>query len=141
MFEIKKSEDIYSMTSNPKGFCVILNIINFEGDKYEERNDSFNDVCLIKSAFEPLNFSVITYFDLKYKDIFLNLNELINREECDHHDAFVLYIHSHGKETGFITSDNKIIEFEDIIEVFSDKNCRKFIEKPKMVFFDCCRGS
>ena len=140
MLEIQKDKDIYSMTSDPLGCCVIINIINFDGDEYEERNDSFNDVCLIKTAFEALNFSVITYFDLKYEDIFFHLNELINRKECDHHDAFVLYIYSHGKNNGFITSDNKLIEFDDIIKFFSDKNCGKFSGKPKMIFFDCCRG-
>ena len=140
MLEIQKDKDIYSMTSDPLGYCVIINIINFDGDEYEERNDSFNDVCLIKTAFEALNFSVITYFDLKYEDIFLNLNEIINKQECDNHDAIVLYIHSHGNEKGFITSNNKVIEFREIIDLFSDENCKKFTKKPKIIFFDCCRG-
>ena len=142
MYRIEKTKisEVYKMTSKPRGYCIIINIINFTGNKFEERNDSVDNVCMIKSAFENLHFSVITYYDLEYKDIFSYLNELTKKQECDNHDAFVLYIGSHGEEEGFIASNNKVISYNEIIDVFSDIKCKKFIKKPKLILFDCCRG-
>ena len=67
------------------------------------------------------------------------LKQVLNSEECNSHDCFVLYIHSHGKDSGFYTSNNNIIQFDQIIQLFSDENCKKFIGKPKLIFFDCGR--
>ena len=133
-------DSVYKMTSDPLGFCIIINIINFEEDSQQERNDSIENVNLIRKTFENLNFKVKIFTDLNDGQIKSKLNEIINTEECNSHDCFVLYIHSHGKEQGFITANNKIIEFHKIYNLFADSKCKKFIGKPKLLFFDCCRG-
>jgi len=140
------TEEVYKMTSNPLGYCVIINIVNFEEEKENEnleRNDSIESVHLIRKAFEYLNFKVKMFQDLNDIEIKSKLNELLNKEECNFHDCFTLYIHSHGKENGFLPSNNnnnKIVEYHEIYELFSNSNCQKFIRKPKLLFFDCCRG-
>ena len=129
----------YKMTSDPLGFCVIINMINFDGKTELERSDSLESVYFISKTFEYLNFKIKPFQDLNDLEIKTRLNELLNSEECDSHDCFVLYIHSHGKEQGFYTSSNKIIKYDEVIQLFSDANCQKFIGKPKLVFFDCGR--
>ena len=132
--------DIYKMTSNPLGYCVIINMVNFDGNTEIDRVDSIENVNLIRKTFEYLNFKVKPFQDLNDNQIKLKLNELISSEECDSHDCFVLYIHSHGLENGFITKNNVIIGFNEIIKIFCNQNCEKFINKPKIILFDCCRG-
>ena len=31
-----KVDDIYKMTTNPRGFCVIFNMLNFDGNNYKK---------------------------------------------------------------------------------------------------------
>ena len=133
-------DSVYKMTADPLGFCVIINIVNIDDDENLQRNNSIEYVNLIRKTFEQLNFKVKIFTDLKDKKIKLKLNEILNSEECNLHDCFVLYIHSHGKEQGFITANNKIIKFDEIYELFSNAKCEKFVGKPKLLFFDCCRG-
>ena len=133
-------DSVYKMTSNPLGFCVIINTVNIDGHEDLQRNNSIEYVNLIRKTFEHLNFKVKIFQDLKYKKIKLKINEILNSEECDKHDCFVLYIHSHGKEEGFITTNNRTMKFHEIYDLLSNAKCKKFINKPKLLFFDCCRG-
>lgn len=135
-----QEDDAYKMTSVPLGFFVIVNIINFEENKHDERINSIENVYLLKETFERLKFKVKSFQDLNNNEIKPKLNELLNSEDCDKHDCFVLYIHSHGNKNGFITADNCEFKFNEILELFKDYNCKKFIDKPKLIFFDCCRG-
>lgn len=132
-------DDIYKMTSNPLGFCVIINMVNFDGKTELERSDSIESVYLISKTFEYLNLKMKLFQDLNDLQIKETLKQVLNSEQCNLHDCFVLYIHSHGKDNGFYTSNNNFIQFDKIIQLFSNANCQKFIGKPKLVFFDCGR--
>lgn len=92
---------------------------------------------MIRKTFEYLNFKVKIFTDLKDDEIKSKLSKQLNKTICYFHDCFVLYIQSYGKENGFITANNKIIEYHQIIKLFSDKECQKFYGKPKLIFFDC----
>ena len=140
MAQSRIQNEVYKMTSNPCGYCVIINIINFDEDDQMERSDSIKSVNLIRETFNNLNFKVKMFHDLNDIQIISKLNDLMNSEECDSHECFVLYIHSHGKEDGFITADGKVFNFHDILNLLTNAKCKKLIRKPKLVFFDCCRG-
>ena len=60
----KFHDDVYKMTSNPLGFCVIVNIINFYEDEERERIDSVKSVQLIQETFAKLNFKIKIFHDL-----------------------------------------------------------------------------
>lgn len=132
--ESKKSLEefsIYKMASETLGFCIILNMIK------SEEND---EMTILTEAFNNLNFKVKIFQDLNNFEIKENLNELLNSEECDLHDCIVLYIRSHDRHNGFITANFNYMEYHEIFEMFSNAKCRKFIGKPKLLFFDCCKG-
>ena len=57
------------------------------------------------------------------------------------HDCLVVIILSHGNSGQIITSDNEAVEFEKVLTIFNNQNCHQMIKKPKMFFFNCCRGS
>lgn len=140
MAQNKIQKDVrYKMTSNPTGFCVIINMVNFEEDDEMERTDSIENVNLVKNTFEYLNFKVKMFQDLKDVEIKSKLTKILNSEEYNSHDCFVLYIDSHGKEHGFVTANNNVFEYHKIFELFCNANCQKLIGKPKIILFDCCR--
>ena len=133
------NDDVYKMTSNPLGYCVIVNIINFDGAEERERSDSVKSVLLIEETFQKLNFIVKIFHDLSDVQMREKLTDLMSRDECDQHDCFVFYIHSHGQQNGFLMANNQVVKFHEVIQLFSDAKCKKFIGKPKLIFFDCCR--
>ena len=54
-------ENVYKMSSDPLGFCVIINIVNIDGNEKLKRNDSIESVNFIRKAFEHLNFGPIKF--------------------------------------------------------------------------------
>jgi hypothetical protein len=45
---------------------------------------------------------------------------------------------SHGNEDKIVTSDNKLMSFEEIMAPI--KSCKSLSDKPKLFFFQACRG-
>ena len=124
-------DDIYKMTSNPRGFCVIFNMLNFDGNNQMDRSDSIQSVSLVQDTFQQLQFDVKIYQYLSDKKLKNKLREFIDKEECKSYDYFVLYIHSHGLENGFVTANNKIIGFNEITKMFCNKNCSNSLKSQK----------
>ena len=50
------AKNVYKMTSNPLGFCVIIKLVNFDGKTELERSDSVESVYLISKTFKYFNF-------------------------------------------------------------------------------------
>ena len=135
------SSEIYEMVKIPRGFCIIFNMITF--DHQGARNESEENVNKLKELFEQLNFEVKIYQNFTNEKLRNKLKRIIgklNSEQCVDHDAFILYIGTHGEESGFYCSDSKIIQYQQIIDLFTDESVDKFKNKPKLLFFDCCRG-
>ena len=74
-------DDIYKMTSDPRGFCVIFNVLNFDGNRQQNRSDSIQSVSLVKDTFKRLKFDVKVYEDLSDEGFKNKLRELIDKEE------------------------------------------------------------
>ena len=145
----EQTDKIYKITN---GFCLIINIINFDGKENLRRDGSEENVKLIKEAFEYHGFQVDDYSDLNYDEIIELINKKVDHENCRSFDAFVLYIHTHGIldhilcKNSFEKSENgeyiitKAIHFHEIIALFKNENCENLKNKPKLLFFDCCRS-
>ena len=144
----ENNSEIYEMVKIPRGFCIIFNMIKFDDNpdlfkELQERTLSKENVNKLKELFEQLNFDVKIYenfTDEKLREKLKKIIEKLNSEQCVNHDAFILYIGTHGVENGFICSNTKIIQYQQIIHLFTDESVNKFKNKPKLLFFDCCRG-
>ena len=134
---IENIENIYKIT---KGFCLIINIINFDGNEKIRRDGSEEDVKLIREAFECHGFEVEDYYDLNDDQIINSIKELVNNEKYKFFDAFVLYIYTHGIADKILCKNSEYIHHQQIIELFSDENCLNLTNKPKLLFFDCGRS-
>ena len=143
------NENIYKIQ---KGFCLIINIINFDGNEDAKRNGSEKNVELIKEAFEYHGFQVNDYCDLNNNQVLDLIDEQVNNKKCKSFDAFVLYINTHGIHDTILCKNSyeknekdeivitKTIHFHEIIELFKDENCEYLLDKPKLIIFDCCRN-
>ena len=85
------------MTSDPSGYCAIINMVNFDGNSEDERNTLIEDVNLVRKTFEYLNFKVITRTDLKDFQIKSKLNGILNIEECNSYYCFALLFSQVGE--------------------------------------------
>ena len=74
-----------------------------------------------------------------FQDIKLKLSALKDRIKTDH-PSIVLVFMSHGVREGILGVDRTVVTIEDIKDIFSGRNCPALIGKPKIMFFQACRG-
>ena len=136
------------------GLCVVINIKYFVGYEKSTRIDSETSVHKIKEAFEFLNCKVKVHEELDYhftdEEVRNVINESIKSKEFNECDGFVLYIHTHGFENSFLTSNRQLILRNEIIDMFKTEHIMNlndnwakrdlFCKMAKIIFFDCCRG-
>jgi hypothetical protein len=67
-------------------------------------------------------------------------NVLKEQAEKSHenYDCFLCVVMSHGIDDHIVTRDNQLISFDEIMAPI--KSCSTLINKPKMFFFQACRG-
>ncbi|CAG2215809.1 unnamed protein product [Mytilus edulis] len=105
---------------------------------------SKKDVTDLKCFFEKLNYKVLhNEDDMTIDELKQYLEEIRNnrlKKDSHKYHSFYCVIMSHGNETGIATTDG-LIPPEEIVKFFRNNAIAEFIGKPKVFFFDMCRGS
>ena len=127
----------YQMKRKPRGFCFINN--NFDFEDGCKRIGSDLDVQKLKDTFEELHFKPIIKQNLSKDELLFELKSLAKMKELEDHDAIVISLNSHGYSGYYLCADNEKVNFEEILDIFSDDNCEHLRSKPKLIFFNCCR--
>ena len=65
----------------------------------------------------------------------------INESPCGKFDGLIVCVSSHGDEGCIDCSDGKCFEIKDIIGKFDKAKCKNLIGRPKIFYFDSCRGN
>ena len=110
---------------------------NYESNsrvKLKERVWSEKDVEELTKTLAYLEFRVVIRQNLTKP-------QLIEQASLDHSnsDCFLCVVMSHGNENHAIyASDGQEISFEEIMAPI--KSCASLFNKPKMFFFQACRG-
>ena len=163
--KISESQLLLQLDSNSKtdsyiiknGFCVIMNIKYFDGHEDYTTHGSEKDVKNINKTFEFLNCKIKYYKEFDYhftdKQVKNVIIKSIKSKEFNECDGFVLYIHTHGFENSFLTSNCQLILFNEIVDMFKTDNILHlndgiqwekddlfYKNMPKIIIFDCCRG-
>lgn len=137
----KTGPKYYKMTSKPRGFCLIVNNVDFEHRPEEKRLGSDKDAERMSTVFNELGFDVILQRNVESFPILEFLRSYASREdELSQHDALVVVVLSHGDAEEIFGTDNLRVNIRDILEIFNNVNCRQLRGKPKMFFFAACRG-
>ena len=131
------NEECYPINKTGKrGVCVIVN---------EYRIHSCEDVLPIRRLFEDLNYEVIPFDNVKREEFISSVTgssyDSVHRRISDlKSDSFILILSSHGDEENVIFLDGKLTR-ESIIQYFLNDYCPALIGKPKLFFFQNCRGN
>ncbi|XP_017336114.1 caspase 8 isoform X1 [Ictalurus punctatus] len=136
---VKAASEIteYKMSSEPRGFCVIINNVNF-ASPLKERYGSKLDEDSLKEVFQWLGFNVCVHKNQTAEQ----MKDLLKKYSQQHHDGdcFVCCIMSHGSSDGVHGTDGAIVSRDDIFGPFSGNSCPSLINKPKVFIIQACRG-
>lgn len=124
--------------SDKPGICLIIN--NKQFFDCDPREGSEKDVEMFRSLFEGLNYEVIVRENMGQKQLLDLLREKSADEELKKHDIFIAIIMSHGISEHVITSDSEYVSYDEIIDFFSNEQCKHLVGKPKVFIFNCCRS-
>ncbi|KAJ8304004.1 hypothetical protein KUTeg_017587 [Tegillarca granosa] len=115
-----------------------------------------NEMKMMKKFFQTLGFNIKCYNDLKAIEMKNVLKQAAENEgKKEEADCFACVICSHGiqapetetKSTrvylqhGVAGVDGYFVLIEDIISFFETSNCPALENKPKLFFFQACRGN
>lgn len=123
-----------------RGIALIINNVDFKG-KLPERTSSTKDAEKLESIFENLRYRVKVRKDLTAQRMKEVLEELVKDKDIDkEHDSFVCCILSHGDPQGVLGTDKKIVTVSELAKIVNAEGCKALCWKPKMFFFQACRG-
>jgi caspase 6 len=134
----------YKMDHRQRGIALVINIQKFDPTPFaqkqlEERVWSIKDVESLRKTFEYLEFDFQLLEDLKANEIITTIQGIASIHEYRTDvDCFVCVVMSHGGQDKIMASDNKEVSFEEIMAPI--KSCKSLIGKPKLFFFQSCRG-
>ena len=135
-------EECYKLDREPRGICLIVNIVEFDSStRLERRAGTEADERRLTDVFQWLKFKVQLYRNVNKSD-FLRIIE--ETRELDHkeYDAFVCCVMSHGRLGRIYTADGHTLEIiEHIARAFYPKSCPTLAGKPKLFFIQACQTS
>ncbi|XP_037936678.1 caspase Dronc [Teleopsis dalmanni] len=135
----------YSMKSRyNRGVVFIVNIIDFPNKKLH-RDGAIEDSVSLLHLFRELGFKLYSYKNLTRTNFFTLLAEILNSENAQRAECFVLVLMSHGNMVGEFTDyvqfhDGAEVKVQNIIDCFENNRCRSLLNKPKILIFPFCRG-
>ncbi|XP_077511076.1 caspase-2-like isoform X2 [Amblyomma americanum] len=132
--------DLYKMRRWPRGLCIIIGNIVFNG-LAEEREGCLEDVKRMRGLFMALHFNCVVATNLKAAE----MKKLLKwaAEQCDDStdDCLVAVLMSHGEENCIYGADYEPLHlYYDVYEQFNNDNCPQLKGKPKLFFVQACRG-
>lgn len=138
--ENKSDSTRYKMDHKNRGYAVIIENSNFKTLPHLPGQDI--DVENYKKTFKRLKFNVVVYHNLKGEEMIDLMNDYAELD-YSRHDCFLAVFLSHGdienNKEYIYGVDEEGITKENIINKF--KRNSTLFEKPKIFFFDACRGS
>lgn len=130
--------DSYSMNSVPRGYCVIINNVNFTTLK--PRAGSNWDADALQKLFGKfLGFHVERYDDLDSHRM-LQLMKNIQEQDHSHLSGLVVAILSHGVNGQVYGTDGNLLKVELLTNYFNGRWCPSLVGKPKIFILQACRG-
>nr|CAH0100029.1 unnamed protein product [Daphnia galeata] len=140
-------QDIYpNRHISPRGLALIMNFEKFNSDIVGRRIGSEKDVIHLDQLLQQLGYKVIIKSDLTWIEMNDELELFTKSEDHNDADSVVVAVMSHGKSgthdegTLIYTKDCKFFSSEDLLRRFNNLNCPLLKGKPKIFFFQFCRG-
>jgi hypothetical protein len=125
--------DFYEMASKPRGICLLINNYFTIG--------TYKEMSRFRNIFYQLHFDVIMKKNQTAQQIKDLLESISQKVELVDHDSFVFMIITHGTPNEEVLGFDRIpLKIKSLVSLFDNKSCEGLQNKPKMFFFNCCRG-
>lgn len=146
------TSDEYDCTCPSRGMMIIINNEYFQTES--SRPGSTIDANSIMKQFTDLGFSVACHHN-KRKDEMMSILKKAAKADHTQSDCFACAILSHGdvvkivdkkcpdryEREDVVYATDKIILLNEIVGLFTDKNCKTLQGKPRLFFIQACRGN
>ncbi|XP_078697446.1 uncharacterized protein LOC144925343 [Branchiostoma floridae x Branchiostoma belcheri] len=132
----QQENDCYKMTSDPRGVALIISNTNFT-DPTRNRPGGAKDLDNLRKICGKLKLQQEIEQNLTAQQIAAVTKDVSKRDHSSY-DCFVLFLLSHGTETGVLGTDGQHVPVDSIISSF--QACKSLVGKPKLFFIQACRG-
>lgn len=139
--EFQGPPNAYKNQSNPRGAFFLANYKTYSSPNLKTRLGSEKDAKHIVHLFEQMGYTAIKIIlDATREETLAALQKFSKENIHMDVDSLVVVFMSHGEDGIMYTSDEKIIQDEEVIEFFNNINCPGLEGKPKVFIFQHCRG-
>ncbi|XP_072753824.1 caspase-1 isoform X2 [Anoplolepis gracilipes] len=130
--------DCYNMNHKHRGKCIIFNHEEFDAG-VDKREGSTTDVMRLKKSFGNLGFDIEIENDLSHIEIMDKIEKLSQYDYTDN-DCLCIIMLTHGLQNDLIWAKDVAYKSEKIWKPFTADKCTTLAGKPKLFFFQACRG-
>nr|CAH8871682.1 unnamed protein product [Trichobilharzia regenti] len=123
-----------------RGECILINQRDFHPSTNQTRRDGTDiDADRVERVFKSLNYRVTRILNVTKSVLH---QTLVEASQMDHsaYDSFVFVMLSHGDNNVVYATDGEILT-NYIMAFFRGDRCSSLIGKPKLFFFQACRGA
>ena len=121
------------------GWALIIN--NYDFKPPNDLPGYQRDEEYLIETFRYLGYNVQVQRNLTRKAMQESCENIRTNFKGKSYDSFVCCVLSHGEDGKVRDSKNKAVEIDTLYDYFEGKSCKELIGKPKMFFFQSCRGS
>ncbi|XP_069471566.1 caspase-8 isoform X3 [Ambystoma mexicanum] len=140
-------DQVYKMSSRPRGICLILNNKNFAMARAQipnprtlkDRLGTDVDAGALSKAFSMLHFKIEECKDLTAEAIKKTVKDYGAMSHKDS-DCFVCCVLSHGDKGTIQGTDGRAIGIRKLTSYFTGLKCPSLAGKPKVFFIQACQG-
>ncbi|NXU74035.1 CASPA protein, partial [Oreotrochilus melanogaster] len=129
----------YKMDGPHRGFCLVINNVEFDGS-LPERKGSCKDAGELERVFTWLGLDVRIYKNKTSREIKELLESWQHFPGHKDRDCFVCCILSHGESGAIYGKDEVLVSIRTIMSHFTARQCPQLAEKPKLFFIQACQG-
>ncbi|XP_078536340.1 caspase-8 isoform X2 [Lissotriton helveticus] len=145
--ELLQVDQVYKMSSRPRGVCLILNNYDFAKAREEvpklkqlrNRRGTDVDAAALSKVFSLLHFKIEESKDLTAEQL-KKVVQSYGTMDHNQRDCFVCCVLSHGDTGTILGTDGQQVAIRELTVCFTAQNCRSLAGKPKVFFIQACQG-
>uniref|UniRef100_A0A3Q4HIH9 Caspase-8-like n=1 Tax=Neolamprologus brichardi TaxID=32507 RepID=A0A3Q4HIH9_NEOBR len=136
---IHSQSEYYTLTHNPRGWCVVFNNEIFTGTHLKDRKGTQKDADTLKEVFTHFGFKVKMHDNCTAEQMKKKINDL-GRINFTNHDALVVCVLSHGEKGCVFGADGERVFLKELTDPFTSGRASTLAGKPKLFFIQACQG-
>ncbi|OCT71335.1 hypothetical protein XELAEV_18034314mg [Xenopus laevis] len=139
-FYITHCQQAYKMHSCPRGRALLISNVKFETPDLDYRCGGEVDLASLEKLFSSLGYQVDVRCNLNAQSMMSQLRAFSALPVHSSLDSCVVAILSHGLDGAVYGTDGKLVQLQEVFTALDNAHCPQLQNKPKMFFFQACRG-